>query len=290
MLKRNVRSEFAGGVHVFPGGAVDAADRGRVAEEICCGRTEEEACGLLGVREGGLAYWVAALRECFEEAGVLVAYGPALSHEGHRQLIDLAGMPDEQRFAGHRIAVIEKRLRFLDVCAEEGLQLAVDRVHYFAHWITPVGVPRRYDTRFFVTKAPTGQTAAHDTGETVEHVWTTPDQALRRHREGEIELVFPTIRSLQAIKRFSTTAELIAAAAAAADSVPTVEPRVVVESNGVRILLPGDPGYEDAPLAEPPDRDRDPDEVNETIRAISRAANEGPGGGPAPSGPLTAHP
>ena len=99
--------------------------------------------------------------------------------------------------------------RFLDLCRDEHLRLGVGDIHYFAHWITPRGAPRRYDTRFFVAAAPPGQIAAHDAGETIAEVWISPHDALARHRAGEIEIIFPTIRNLQAIGRFATSAELL---------------------------------------------------------------------------------
>ncbi len=280
MLKRNVRSEFAGGVYVFPGGAVDPADGDENAESLCRGRSDAQASALLGLPAGGLAYWVAALRECFEEAGVLLAYGPTAgtaAHPGVRrgELLSFAAPEDEARFATHRSALNAGRRRFVDVCTEEGLELAADAVQYFAHWITPRGAPRRYDTRFFVAAAPPKQTALHDASETVEHLWTSPDEALALHREGRIELVLPTIKNLQAIGRFSSTDELLAAVAASVDRVPTVEPRVVVEGNGVRILLPGDPDYGDSAAFEEPPSLGDAAAANAAMRAIGRAANPG---------------
>ena len=114
-------------------------------------------------------------------------------------------------------------------------------IHYFAHWITPRGAPRRYDTRFFVAAAPPGQIAAHDAGETIAEVWISPQDALARHRAGEIEIIFPTIRNLQVIGRFDTSAALLAAAEEASSAVPAIEPRVVPDGNGMRIVLPGRP-------------------------------------------------
>lgn len=267
MVRRNLRSEFVGGAHVFPGGAVDGADGGAEAERFARGRSDAEASEILGVGAGGLAYWVAVLRECFEEAGILLAYGP-----GGGELLSLAGPGEADRFARHRLEVNGGCRRFLDVCREEGLTLAVDRVHYFAHWITPLGAPRRYDTRFFVAAAPPGQVPAHDAGETIDAAWLRPPDALARHHGGELELIFPTIRNLQAISRFSTSAELLAAAAASS-RVPVILPRVVVDGRAVRILLPGDAGYEAAvegtgdPVAD----------FDAAVRAVSRAANAAPG-------------
>ncbi len=267
MVRRNLNSDFVGGAYVFPGGAVDPGDGGPQAESLCQGRTDAQASRLLGLAEGGLAYWVAVLRECFEEAGLLLAYD-------HGTIVSFAERDDESRFAAGRGAVNRGELRFLELCRREQLRLATDSVHYFAHWITPQGAPRRYDTRFFVAAAPPEQTPAHDAGETIAAVWITPHEALRRHREGEIELIFPTIRNLQAISRFSHSTDLIRAAEAAAGRVPAVEPRVVADGRGVRIVLPGDPGYEEGVPAQAPS---DAGEFSEAVRAISHQANRAPG-------------
>lgn len=240
MLRRNLNSDFVGGAYVFPGGAVDDHDRHSDLDAVCLGRSDRAASELLGLDppEGGLAYWVAAIREAFEEAGVLLAYGPDGS------IVDWSDPETAARFAEHRKAVDSGERRLVDVCAEEGLQLAVDSIHYFSHWITPVGPPRRYDTRFFVARAPEGHTYLHDDRETIANEWVHPADALERQRRGEFEMIFPTIRNLDAIARFETTDELLAAAAKIED-VPTMLPRVVQDHDGMRILLPGDEGYDD---------------------------------------------
>jgi 8-oxo-dGTP pyrophosphatase MutT (NUDIX family) len=264
MVRRNLQSDFVGGAFVFPGGAVDPLDGGAEAETICRGRTDVEASILLGIEGGGLAYWVAALRETFEEAGLLLAERP----DGPPLLVGDA--EEEARFVAERAAVNAGPRRFLDLCRDEKLQLQVADVHYFAHWITPRGAPRRYDTRFFVAAAPPGQQAAHDAGETIADTWISPRRALEGHRRGVFEIIFPTIRNLQAISRFATSAELLEAAARASGSVPTIEPRVISDGNGVRIVLPGDPGYDDGNANEVSGVSGD---FNDAIRAISRAAN-----------------
>ena len=175
MVRRNLRSDFVGGAYVFPGGAVDPLDGGAEAEALSAGRSDAGASTLLGVESGGLAYWVAVVRETFEEAGLLLA-----RREGGPDL--LAGDPEEEaRFAAARAAVNAGTLRFLDLCREERLQLGVGDIHYFAHWITPRGAPRRYDTRFFVAAAPPGQIAAHDAGRDDRR---GVDLAARRARPG----------------------------------------------------------------------------------------------------------
>jgi len=235
MLRRNLNSDFVGGAYVFPGGAVDEADRHENLEPIAEGRTDFEASAALGLDppEGGLAFWVAAIRESFEEAGVLLAY----DRDG--SLVDLRDPEQESRFTAHRRAVDTGQRRLVDVCADEGLRLAVDSMHYFAHWITPEGAPRRYDTRFFVARAPEWQSPLHDDRETIANLWIQPEEALGRNERGEFDLMPPTVRNLHAIGRFDTSDELLKAAANL-DDVPTVVPRIVADEGGVRILLPGD--------------------------------------------------
>ncbi len=276
MVRRNLRSDFVGGAYVFPGGAVDLLDGGTEAEAVCSGRSDAGASALLGFPSGGLAYWVAVVRETFEEAGLLLAHRP----DGPALLAGDAG--EEARFAAERAAVNAGTRRFLDLCRDERLLLNVGDIHYFAHWVTPRGAPRRYDTRFFVAAAPAGQIAAHDAGETIAEVWITPDDALARHRSGDIEIIFPTIRNLQAIGRFATSAQLIDAAERASSAVPAIEPRVVPDGNGMRIVLPGDPAYERAPVPDP-GRGEPMGDFNEAVRAVSMQANvEGPDAAPGP--------
>ena len=198
---------------------------------------------MLGIGSGGLAFWVAALRECFEEAGVLLAYPEGTAPGG--ALVDVTEPGVRARLAGCRIELNAGSIGFLEACRAEGLRLAVDRVHYFSHWITPEPAPKRYDTRFFVAALPSGQVPVHDDYETVDTVWVRPDDALARAAAGEFDLIFPTMKNLEAISRFATSGELLAAAAAV-ERVPTVLPRVVADERGFRILLPGDPGYDEA--------------------------------------------
>ena len=248
MLRRHLNSDFIGGAYVFPGGKVDDEDRTPAAEEACALLSDVEASAMLGVESGGLAFWVAALRECFEEAGVLLAYQGDAAGDGAggaNTLLDAHDPGTRQRLAALRVALNAGDIRFLDACRGEGLRLATDRVHYFSHWITPEGAPKRFDTRFFVAALPPGQVPIHDDHETVDTVWVRPDEALARAKAGEFDLIFPTMKNLEAISRFVTSGDLLAAAAAVG-RVPTVLPRVVVDDRGFRILLPGDSGYDEA--------------------------------------------
>jgi hypothetical protein len=160
-------------------------------------------------------------------------------------LVDVSDVELRRRLAAARVSLNAGTVGFLDTCRSEGLRLAVDRVHYFSHWITPEPAPKRYDTRFFVTALPPGQIPVHDDHETTDTVWVQPTEALARAAAGEFDIIFPTIKNLEAIARFSTSTALLAAAAAV-ERVPTVLPRVVADERGFRILLPGDPGYDEA--------------------------------------------
>jgi len=202
------------------------------------GRDDAEASRILGIERGGLGFFAAAIRECFEEAGILLALragGEPLS------FVDPA---TERRFVEHRRALNAGETTLAAICLAEDLRLDLARISYFSHWITPEGAPRRYDTRFFVGVVPEGQVALHDDEEVVASTWIVPGEALARHHAGELDLMFPTMKNLEAIGRFTSAAELMAAAAAA--EVPAILPRITVEGEGVRIVLPGDEGYEEA--------------------------------------------
>jgi 8-oxo-dGTP pyrophosphatase MutT (NUDIX family) len=267
MVQRNLNSDFVGGAYVFPGGAVDPADSTEAVERRSGGRTDANASEILGIPNGGLAYFIAVLRECFEEAGILLATDPAGT------MLRLDDEATAERFAEHRHKLNNRECTFVEIAEAEDLHLAVQDVAYFAHWITPEGAPRRYDTRFFVARAPEGQVPAHDAGEVIADVWISPQEALLAHQRNEIELIFPTIKNLQAISRFSTVDALLDAAAHA-ESIPTIMPRITVTGEGVRILLPGDEGYDDyiSPTHATPSTD-----FNATIKRVSHHANPGDG-------------
>ena len=245
MLRRNLAAEFSAGAYVFPGGSVDPEDRVPAALALCRGRTDAEASAVLGVDSGGLAFWVAAVRECFEEAGVLLAGTPDRADPGRYAPLDTPDPGLAERLAGHRRALNEGRTGLTQVCEQENLVVSADAVHYVSHWITPQLSPRRYDTRFFITAAPPGQVARHDYGETIATVWVRPADALASSAGGEVDLLPPTMANLRTIESFRSTDEVMAWARQVTE-VPTVLPVVIIEDGHVLILRPGDPGYEEA--------------------------------------------
>jgi len=231
MLRRNQRSAFVAGAYVFPGGAVDADDRRAPVLGLVAGLDAGTADELLGVDSGALGFWVAAIRESFEEAGVLLARDAATGETVPPDLVD--------EFAPARAGVAAGEQSFADLVRPHGLALDAGALRVFAHWITPEPAPRRYDTWFFVAPAPTGHAYEHDFDETVASEWVRPSDALERARRGEFELIYPTFRSLQAIGRFARVADLFAAVDAAWQD-PSSALRVVNPEQGWQIRLPGD--------------------------------------------------
>ncbi|MFM7307624.1 MAG: NUDIX hydrolase, partial [Actinomycetota bacterium] len=161
MLQRTTSAVFASGMYVFPGGRVDDVDAAAELDELCDGMSDAEASDLLRVPSGGLAYWVAAIRECFEEAGVLLA------RDQRGEYVSLGDTDTQARFGELRHRVHDGQLSLAELCRRENLRLAVDAIRYVSHWITPVGEKRRFDTRFFVAVAPSAQDPLHDDKETV---------------------------------------------------------------------------------------------------------------------------
>jgi glyoxylase-like metal-dependent hydrolase (beta-lactamase superfamily II)/8-oxo-dGTP pyrophosphatase MutT (NUDIX family) len=230
LVRRPREMAFAGGAHVFPGGAVDPADGDAALLAACAGLGDAEASRRLGVPAGGLAYWICAMRECFEEAGLLYAY----AGDG------LARFDSPPRDAGDFGAIVTGR----------GWQLAADRLAYLSHWITQAGRPRRYDTRFFIAAAPEHQEVVHDGTEAVGHDWLAPREALDRHAQGAIQLLFPTIKTLELLAPFGRVADALDYAHSPRP-MPAMAPRSAVGRAGPKLLVPGDYAYAEVGKLDP---------------------------------------
>ncbi len=233
MEKRHVDSGFVGGAYVFPGGRVDPDD---AIDAAHCADDEASASGRLGLASGGLAHLVAAIRECFEEAGVLLAYDRAGA------LLDFGAPGLEPRYKVLRDQLNAGTVSIQEIAQQESLRLATDRIAYWSHWITPLGESRRYDTRFFVARAPEGQVAAHDDWELTSSAWVTPAEAIDRAMSREWKIIFPTLMNLKDLARHATADAAVAWAGTQSLPLPANQPRVL----GDRVLLPGDEGYETA--------------------------------------------
>ena len=243
LVRRHDRIAFMGGAHVFPGGSVDVSDGASVIGGVCDGiETVSNRMPDLP-RDRAVAFHVAAVRELFEEAGVILA-----RHDGAMLAVDASIAP----FAEYRRELIAGRLALRDIAVAEAVTLALDALTYFAHWITPESEPRRFDTRFFVAIAPDGQDAAHCEHETTDGVWLTPSDALARCRAGEIALPPPTWTTLRQIERHARAADVIAWARDR--HVRSVQPMVIERGTARVIVLPGDPLHPAADSIDTPER------------------------------------
>jgi 8-oxo-dGTP pyrophosphatase MutT (NUDIX family) len=236
MLRRNLRSDFVGGAYVFPGGAVDESDT--EAYDLVLGLDDAAASRRLELERGGLAFYVACLRELFEEGGLLIACDEAGTP------VTTSAPSDVERWADRRRALNAGDVGFVEILRGERLLLDLRGIEYLAHWITPVGPPRRYDTRFFVALAPPGQVATHDDAETVADTWVRPLDALAAQRRGEFEMIRPTIYNLEAVAHFANAREVLDYARGLT-SIPCVEPRIIDRGGEIVIVNPGEVGYDE---------------------------------------------
>jgi 8-oxo-dGTP pyrophosphatase MutT (NUDIX family) len=212
MVRRDPRSRFAADAFVFPGGAVQDDDYVPGGIPPFTGLSSEEAHRRLIARGSdapaspaqSLALHVAAVRELFEEAGILLARH-AYDETGAGLLAETC-----DTLAGLRPGMQRGEVSLTSVASDLGLELMPEDLVYFSHWITPPRSPRRFDTRFFVVEDRPGQTASHCGVETVDGVWITPGEAIRRFEDGEITLVSVTADHLRVLDQFQTTAELMA--------------------------------------------------------------------------------
>jgi 8-oxo-dGTP pyrophosphatase MutT (NUDIX family) len=230
MLRRTANAVFGAGMFVFPGGRVDGVDGADDIAPFCHGLDDASASRQLGIEHGGLAYWVAAVRECFEEAGVLLA---------ERRDGQPLTLRNEDRHEIH-----DSSLSLVELCRRDDLVLDLSTTYYVDHWITPVGEQRRFDTRFFVTRLPADQEPLHDDKETVESLWVRPSDALRMQAAGELMMMPPTMANLRFLEPHSNAAAALAAAALV-ENPPCVEPRIRRDGDGriIGVAMPGDPDY-----------------------------------------------
>src|SRR5262249_17272048 len=182
MMVRHYEIDFNSGALVFPGGSVDRNDQEILARA-------DLYAGAEGLDASALSFRIAAIRETFEESGILLA-----RPKGSAALVD-AGRAGEIE-AAHRVALNEGNITFLEVLAQNELWLALDQLVPYAHWIPPEGMPRRFDTWFFLAAAPPDQLGAHDGRESTDSIWVSPREALEGGESGRFKLPFPTTRNL----------------------------------------------------------------------------------------------
>ncbi|WP_298255402.1 NUDIX hydrolase [Bradyrhizobium sp.] len=228
MMVRHHEIEFSSGALVFPGGSVDAADR----EVIARGELHS---GGEGSDEAGLSFRIAAIRETFEESGILLA-----RPRGSKDLVE--AKQAAKVAAKHRAALAERKTTFLEVLNESGMVLALDELVPYAHWVTPEGMPKRFDTWFFLAAAPPDQLGAHDGRESTDSLWLSPREAVAGGESGRFKLPFPTTRNLIKLgKQLSVKAALDDARG---KPVVIVMPELTRLNGGRQLRIPIEAGYD----------------------------------------------
>ncbi|MFQ5699432.1 MAG: NUDIX domain-containing protein [Myxococcota bacterium] len=234
LIERHPRSDFLPDFYVFPGGRVEEGDAA-LTERVHGVSREQAAARIPSVApEAALSFFVAAIRETFEEAGILLA-----RRRGANDLIDAEATRD---LARHRLALQAGDLDFGRFVEAEDLELAADALSVHAHWITPEAVPRRFDTLFFCAVAPPGQLAVHDGVETTSHVWIRPQEALEQAEKGERQIIFPTASNLRTLCGWTRARE--AMAASRRRPVVAVLPSVETREGRRMLVIRPDAGYE----------------------------------------------
>ena len=231
MLRRRARSEFVGGMMVFPGGGLDQEDEDPLVYARVRGIDDVKASALIGVERDGLAFWAAVIRETFEECGVLLASN------------DTGEVPAAA--LAERLAVDRGDVPLHDVLLRHDLHVDASQIALIARWITPVGPPRRYDTWFFLCAMPVGQDATSD-GTEAEHLeWVRPADGLDRWRRGEYVMLPPTVASLKQLAQFNSAGDMLRAYDG--DDAPWGLAKIVGDERGsYEVLLPDEAGYDDA--------------------------------------------
>lgn len=218
LMCRHRSSGFVPGAWVFPGGRVDTGDSGPALYERIAGLSSDPTPDSW--------FWAAALRELFEETGVLLARtggGGWVPDAGHR------------RMSQFRRKLLDETLTLADVLEELDASLDVEMMVHVAHWVTPVVERRRYDTHFFVAAMPPDRAVSADPREMTEAAWLTPAAALARFERGDLPMVFPTVKTLESLAPYTSVEHVLSAFRGR--SVPRTLPRLVRTDTGVAIVV-----------------------------------------------------
>jgi recombination protein RecT len=233
LMKRSRSAGFVPGAYVFPGGRVDGSDATEEMLQRIDGLSRAGAADRLDLNDAtppAIAYYLAALREAFEETGILVAH--------NAQGDEPATAAEDESINALRDDLMEDRISFAETLDRMGCRIDGEVIEYLAHWITPKPEPRRYDTRFFAAKVRHGALPIVDPREMTDAVWITPRAALLRNDEGTLPMVFPTIKTLEQLR------DLASAGAALGDlarqSVRTIMPTLVITPTGIGMDMDGE--------------------------------------------------
>lgn len=223
MVVRHHQIDFASGALVFPGGKVDDGDFG--VRDLCD--------GVDGADDTQVAMMAGAVREAFEECGVLLAR--------ERAADGLVSADRLARLEDYRDALHKGEVALRDFLEREGLRLACDRLQHFAHWITPPMVPKRFDTHFYLAAAPADHLAVHDGHESVDSVWISPADAVAGAEAGTYTVIFPTLRNLEMLGESPDVDGALADAAQR--TIVSVLPWTEQRSDGTWLCIPPEAGY-----------------------------------------------
>jgi recombination protein RecT len=224
MTRRSLQASFAPGAYVFPGGGIEATDA----------QSHAQARRRAGQSDAHLTQAIAAIRESFEELGLLLARRADGAH------VDAAD-----------VARLDRHASLLPQCAAHGLTLAADEVFVLARWITDRDLPRRFDVPFLVARLPAGQTPVADEREQFDPEWVRPADALARHREGRFFMIFPTVRTLERLQRYPDVAAVLQACAETEEPLWTSCPRAGLLGGREARYMEGDPPFGELALVCP---------------------------------------
>ena len=232
LVKRSSRSSF-GNLYVFPGGKLDPEDSSEDLYKYCEDMNDAEASKKLGIKSNGLSYWIACVRECFEEVGVLLINPNDLLTQNAVKLNHL------------RKELNSKKITFKDICVSESLRLRAKNIVPCAHWITPTIEPKRFDTRFFLAKVESSQLASHDGYELTESFWIKPSDALKKLADGQMNMIIPTIKNIEKLAEFSSSTEAFDHFEGLGDNaIPPILPKFIKQDGKWIGFFPGEEGYE----------------------------------------------
>ena len=238
MMKRSLRSNF-GGIWVFPGGILEDQDQDIAKKNYFSGINEKKAKAILNYDQESLTYWIASLRETFEETGALIA---------NRENNSFFTPTEDEAINLERLRsdLNNGKISFISILKQLKLKIALERLIYISHWITPDVETKRYTTRFFLTSLNEEVTMTHDDLEGTDSKWIGINEALEAHKAGRISLIMPTIKNLESISSYKNTQEIISAKKAIkAKDIQAIEPKFFKENGQWKGLLPGEYGYED---------------------------------------------
>lgn len=247
LMRRHARQSFMASAFVYPGGQLDAADCHAGLADFAGGMTAETAKHKLNEPdlsdEKACGLFFAAVRETFEESGVLLA------RRASGREVDFTDHRVRLRFAEYRTMIHRQEMTLLDLAEKENLVFRLNALKPYARWVTPELEPKRFDTRFFLASMPAGQKPVHDADEMTETLWIAPDKALSRQEAGDILLMPPTLKTLEEMACRSSLRDLLSNASS--KNIQPIMPQISAEGDSIVVKFPHDPEYANAALKLP---------------------------------------